>query len=102
MGFGCWKQFINSAGVGRSDSADDGVDSVAISDRILVAFEDHRGGAFAKEWACPIHRVAGRIAQNGAEIGGEIDRADEGLIEFAALEGADAQFERAQAGSLFV
>ncbi len=76
------------------------IDAVAIAEGVFEALEDDGSRAFAEELALGCG-VGGVLAEGGAQIAGEIDRADEGDVDFVSLQGMHADFKSVEGGSFF-
>ncbi|MNS35801.1 hypothetical protein D3C72_679680 [compost metagenome] len=95
---------------GRAEALDHGVDAIARRQRVVQALEHQRRGAFAHHGAGgvglegPGLRAVGAVGMggpHGADVAREVDRADERLVQLAALKRAHAGLEGAQARGLF-
>ncbi len=102
---------IEAGSARGADALDDGVNRVAVAHRVVQTLEDDSGRTFAGQRAIGIG-VEGTDAapdregamlmagQHGAHIAGQIDGADDGLLDFASLQRADSGLEGVQTGTL--
>ena len=81
----------------HAHSANHGVDAVAVALRVVEAFEDNGHGSFAGDFSF----AECGFGEAGAEVAGEFHAAGEREVEFAALQGAHGDFQRAQAARVF-
>ena len=96
----------------RADTANDGIDTVAILLGVVEAFENNRRRPFTDDGAVrllveganhPGGRIgtAGVLSEDGAQVASEIDGADQSPIDLPLLQGANPDFQGAQSRVLF-
>ena len=85
---------------GDADAANDCVDRVPVSHRVVEPLQHQGDGPFADD-GIVIEGPQAVLRHYGANVAGKINRSDERLVQFAAAKGLAGDLQGAQAGRFF-